>query len=379
MFNQNSKILVAGGTGMVGSAIVRALKKRGFTNITATFFNQKPILQYPDVQYYKIDLTNQLQTAQFFALERPEYVFMAAARVGGIEANNTLRAQFIYENLQIQNNVIHYSYLTGVKKLLFLGSSCIYPRESPQPIKEEYLLTGPLEYTNEPYAIAKIAGLKLCESYNIQYGTNFISAMPTNLYGINDNFNLRTSHVLPALLRKFHLARLLEENNTDAIVQDLKARELGLESQSIDDSVIEVLKTFGVTGERVEIWGSGRPRRDLLNVDDAADALIYIMERVDFKDLKGDKTEVRNTHINVGSGTDFSIKELTEIIKEIVGFNGEIVYNTAKPDGMPLKRLDNTRINDLGWYPKINIKDGIREVYKWYLETTVSTDTLNFL
>jgi GDP-L-fucose synthase len=366
VFNPNSKVLVAGGTGMVGSAIIRALKKRGFEDISATFFNHHPVIQYPDVHYYKIDLTNQLQTAHFFAHERPEYVFMAAARVGGIEANNTLRAQFIYENLQMQNNVIHYSYLTGVKKLLFLGSSCIYPKESPQPIKEEYLLTGPLEYTNEPYAIAKIAGLKLCESYNLQYGTNFISAMPTNLYGINDNFNLKTSHVLPALLRKFHLGKLLQEGNIEALTRDLQVYELGHEMQG---SIFETLKALGISRDSVELWGSGKPRRDLLNVDDAADALLYLMEKVDFKDLRGNGTEIRNTHINIGSGTDLSIREIAELIRDIVGFNGEIVYNTSKPDGMLLKRLDNTKINNLGWYPKIDLKEGIKEVYEWYLKT----------
>ncbi len=366
MISKDSKILIAGGTGMVGTAIISALIKRGYINLTASFFNHKPPFTYPEVRYYKVDLTNQLQTAQFLALERPEYVFMAAARVGGIEANNTQRAQFIYENLQMICNVIHYSYLTGVKKLLFLGSSCIYPRDCPQPIKEEYLLTGALEYTNEPYALAKIAGLRMCESYNLQYGTNFISLMPTNLFGKNDNFNLRTSHVLPAIMRKFHLARLLQAGNIDAIIADLQKHELGYD---INGSIEDTLRAIGITTEAVEIWGSGRPKRDFLYVDDLADACLFVMEKVDFDDLRGYSRDIRNTHINIGSGEDVAIEDLAEVIKDIVGFRGKIVYNTSMPDGTILKLLDNTRINALGWRPCTSLRDGIKSVYQWYCRT----------
>lgn len=359
----DSKVLVTGGTGMVGSAIIRGLIKKGYNNIISSFHQRKPFVNDRSVNYYKLDFTNQLQTAHFFAQQRPEYVFVASARVGGIHANNTERAQFIYENLQIACNIIHYSYLTGVKKLLFLGSSCIYPKECPQPMKEEYLLTSPLEYTNEPYAVAKIAGLRMCESYNLQYGTNFISAMPTNLFGINDNFNLKTCHVLPALLRKFHLAKLLSNGDLQGIVKDLQEYPLGFE---IGDSIEQSLSTIGISKDSVEIWGSGNARRDLLYVEDMVDGLMHLMEKVDFKDLSSSKKEIRNTHINIGSGQDISIKELAYLIKEIVGFEGNIVFNTSKPDGMMLKLLDNTNIKRLGWKPNISLKEGIQRVYKWY-------------
>ncbi|MCX8070033.1 MAG: GDP-L-fucose synthase [Thermodesulfovibrionales bacterium] len=360
----DSKIFVTGGTGMVGSAIIRGLIKRGYNNIISSFHLKKPFENNESLKYFKLDFTNQLQTAHFFAHEKPEYVFVASAKVGGIHANNTLRGQFIYENLQIACNIIHYSYLTGVKKLLFLGSSCIYPKECPQPMKEEHLLSSPLEYTNEPYAVAKIAGLRMCESYNLQYGTNYISAMPTNLFGINDNFNLKTCHVLPALLRKFHLAKLLSEGKISEIVRDLQTYPLGYD---IDDSIEKTLANIGVSKDSVEIWGSGMARRDLLYVDDMVDALIYLMEKINFQDLITNTSEIRNTHVNIGSGKDISIQELAQLIKEIVGFEGEIVFNKSKPDGMMLKLLDNSMINSLGWYPKTSLEDGIKNVYKWYI------------
>jgi len=317
---KESKIYIAGHRGLVGSAIVKNLTKKGYTNIITR-------------THQELDLTNQQAVADFFEQERPEYVFLAAAKVGGIVANNTYRAEFIYENLQIQNNVIHQSYLNGVKKLLFLGSTCIYPKNCPQPMKEEYLLTGELEYTNEPYAIAKISGIKMCESYNLQYGTNFISVMPTNLYGENDNFDLETSHVLPALLRKIHEAKI---NNTP----------------------------------KVEIWGSGKPRREFLYSDDMADACVFLMESRDFKNTYDEnQKEIRNTHINIGTGEDISIKELAIMIKEIVCYQGELYFNTDKLDGTMIKLTDPSKLHELGWKHKVDLLDGIQRVYEWYLNS----------
>lgn len=317
---KDSKIYIAGHRGLVGSAIVKSLREKGYTNLIHK-------------THKELDLMSQLAVEAFFETEKPEYVILAAAKVGGIVANNTYRADFIYENLQIQNNVIHQSYLNGVKKLLFLGSTCIYPKNCPQPMKEESLLTSELEYTNEPYAIAKIAGIKMCESYNLQYGTNFISVMPTNLYGANDNFDLETSHVLPALLRKIHEA-----------------------------------KTNG--DKEVEIWGSGKPRREFLYSKDMADACVFIMENRDFKDTYAkDETEIRNTHINIGTGIDISIKELALTIKKIVGYKGELHFDTSKPDGTMVKLTDPSKLNALGWKHTIELEDGIRKVYTWYLKT----------
>ena len=296
------KIYIAGHTGMVGSAIVRNLKAKGYSNFV--FKTSK-----------ELDLTNQQAVSAFFEEEKPEYVFLAAAKVGGIEANNTFRAQFLYENLMIQNNVIHQSYVYGVKKLLFLASSCIYPKLSPQPIKESYLLTGELESTNEPYSIAKIAGVKMCENYNRQYGCDFISVMPTNLYGPNDNYDLETAHVLPALLRKFHEAKLQEEKT-------------------------------------VEVWGTGTPLREFLHVDDLAEACSQLMQT-----YKG------NTSVNIGTGEDISIRDLSYLIKEIVGFKGDIIWNTDKPDGTPRKLLDVSLIHSLGWQNSIGLEEGIKAVY----------------
>lgn len=318
--NRESKIYIAGHRGLVGSALLENLNQKGYHNIVTR-------------THKELDLTNQLEVAAFFNSEKPEYVFLAAAKVGGIVANNTYRADFIYANMMIQNNVIHQSYKHNVKKLLFLGSTCIYPKQAPQPMKEEYLLTDPLEYTNEPYAIAKIAGIKMCESYNLQYGTNFISVMPTNLYGPNDNFDLEKSHVLPALIRKIYLAKLLSEKQYDAVLSDTGFLTL--------QEAKNYLASFGVSESGVEIWGTGTPRREFLWSKDMADACVFIMEHRDFKDtFAAGKQEIRNTHINIGTGEDISIKELAETIKGIIGFKGQLNYNTNKPDGTLRKLTD---------------------------------------
>ena len=345
--NKRSKIYLAGHRGLVGSAILKNLQNKGFTNIITR-------------THKELDLTNQESVAQFFNKEKPEYVFLAAAKVGGIVANNTYRADFIYENLMIQNNVIHQSYLNGVKKLLFLGSTCIYPKNAPQPMKEEYLLTDTLEYTNEPYAIAKIAGIKMCESYNLQYSTNFICVMPTNLYGPNDNFNLEKSHVLPALIRKIYLAKMLNESNYDIVLKDTKL--------NTPKEAKEYLASFGVTEDSVEIWGSGKPKREFLWSEDMADACVFIMENRDFINTYnvGEK-DIRNTHINIGTGKDVSIKELAEIIKKVIGFKGKLFFNTDKPDGTFKKLTDVTKLNDLGWSYKVELEGGIRKMYNWYV------------
>lgn len=344
----NAKIYVAGHRGLVGSAIVKRLQQGGYSNLVTR-------------THAELDLTDQQAVADFFAAEKPEYVFLAAAKVGGIIANNTYRADFIYVNLAIQNNVIHQSHVNGVKKLLFLGSTCIYPRECPQPMKEEHLLTGPLEYTNEPYAIAKIAGIKLCESYNLQYGTNFISVMPTNLYGPGDNFDLEKSHVLPALVRKMHLAKLLEAGETGAVLADLGA---GSEAETR-----AILERFGVSAESVEIWGTGTPRREFLWSEDMADACVFLMEERDFADTcaPGAK-EIRNTHINIGTGEDVSIAELAELVRRIVGFGGRLVFDSTKPDGALRKLTDPSKLHALGWRHRVELKEGVRKLYEWYLE-----------
>ena len=316
---KNSKIYIAGHRGLVGSAIVKNLEYKGYINLVYR-------------THKELDLLNANAVAEFFKTEKPEYVILAAAKVGGIVANNTYRADFIYENLQIQNNVIHQSYLNNVTKLLFLGSTCIYPKNAPQPMPEDCLLTDTLEYTNEPYAIAKIAGIKMCESYNLQYGTNFISVMPTNLYGPNDNFDLETSHVLPALLRKMHEAKL---NNTP----------------------------------QVEIWGSGKPKREFLYSEDMADACVFILESRDFRHTYSEDTkEIRNTHINIGTGVDISIRELALTIKKIVGYEGDLYFNGTKPDGTMIKLTNPSKLHGLGWKHKVELEDGIKMMYQWYLE-----------
>ena len=360
--NKDSKVYLAGHNGLVGSAIHKQLLDKGFTNIIYRDFSE-------------LDLRNQQATEDFFEQEKPEIVILAAAKVGGIMANNTYRADFIYENLMIQNNIIHQSYKHEVKKLLFLGSSCIYPKDAPQPIKEEYLLNSDLEYTNEPYAIAKIAGIKLCESYNLQYNTNFISVMPTNLYGPGDNYDLNKSHVLPALIRKFHLAKSYSENDFNSIKQDLiKNKISGIETSSLtDESVIEILKNFGIskndTGDiGIKLWGSGKPFREFLHANDMANACIYLLEKVDFYNLKQHNAPIKNTHINIGTGIDLSIKDLAYLVKEIVGFSGDIEWDTSKPDGTYRKLLDVSKLSNLGWKYSIELKNGIQQTYQEYLE-----------
>jgi GDP-L-fucose synthase len=345
----NSKIYIAGHRGLVGSAIVKNLESKGYTNLICK-------------THKELDLLNQNDVEKFFEEEKPEYVILAAAKVGGIVANNTYRADFIYENLQIQNNVIHQAYKNNVTKLLFLGSTCIYPKQAPQPMPEDCLLTSPLEYTNEPYAISKIAGIKMCESYNLQYGTNFISVMPTNLYGPNDNFDLEKSHVLPALIRKIYLAKLLNENKIEEVLKDLALDTL--------EEANKYLNNFGVTKDFVEIWGSGKPRREFLYSEDMADACVFLLENRDFSDTYNTKDrEIVNTHINIGTGVDISIKELAELIQEIVGFKGELKFNTDKPDGTMVKLTNPSKLHSLGWKHKVELEDGIRTMFDWYLKT----------
>lgn len=357
--DKGAKIYIAGHRGMVGSAIWRNLESKGYTNIIGKTFDE-------------LDLTQQQSVADFFEKEKPEYVFLAAAKVGGIVANNTYRAQFIYENIQIQNNIIHQAYLNGVKKLLFLGSSCIYPKNAPQPLKEDYLLTSELEYTNEPYAIAKIAGIKMCESYNLQYGTNFISVMPTNLYGLNDNYDLEKSHVLPAFIRKMYLAKCIQENNIEALHKDIEKRPIkGLPQKCTQDEALEVLKNYGLLQKddeimSIQLWGSGKPQREFLHANDMADACVYIMQKVDFKDIRLDGKEIRNTHINIGCGEDLSIKDLAKTVKEVLDFKGELHWDTTKPDGTLRKLLDVSKLNDLGWKQTIQLKQGIKTVFEEY-------------
>ena len=375
---KSSKIFIAGGTGLVGSAIIKNLLEKGYTNIVSNYHNRVPNNSKLDIQnstlitnsvrYEKLDLLDSLMVEDFFASEKPEFVILAAAKVGGIVANNTYRADFIYENLAIQNNVIHNAYKYGVTKLLFLGSTCIYPKDAPQPMPEDCLLTSPLEYTNEPYAIAKIAGIKMCESYNIQYGTNFISVMPTNLYGPNDNFDLEKSHVLPALIRKIHCAKLLNEKKYDEVVIDLGLNSL--------DEAKQYLAKFGVDETSVEIWGTGKPRREFLYSEDMADACVFLLENRDFKDVLNTEhlalnttNEVRNTHINIGTGVDISIKELAELMKSIIGFGGELTFNTEKPDGTMVKLTDPSKLHSLGWKHKVKLEDGIKTMYEWYLNS----------
>ncbi len=375
MKSKDAKIYVAGHTGLVGSAILKNLKSKGYKNF---------ILK----THAELDLTDSQAVEAFFQKEKPEYVFLAAAKVGGIVANNKYRADFIYENLMIQNNVIHQSYKHGIKKLLFLGSTCIYPKNCPQPIKEEYLLTGELEYTNEPYAIAKIAGIKMCESYNLQYGTNFISVMPTNLYGPNDNFDLEKSHVLPALMRKIHLGKALENQDWETVRKDLNRLPIeNIDGSANEDEILKILEKYGVTRKKdqvsIEIWGTGKPRREFLWSEDMADACVFVMEHVDFDDLvnqlkKSDKDnkplEIRNTHINIGTGEDISIKDLAYLIKQKIGFQGDFYFNTQKPDGTFRKLTDPSKLNSLGWKHRVDLEEGIERLYTWYLKQLKSFD-----
>ena len=307
---------------------------------------------------------------RFFDEEQPEYVFLAAAFVGGIMANSIYRADFIYKNLQIQQNVIGESFRHNVRKLLFLGSTCIYPRDAEQPMKEEVLLTSPLEYTNEPYAIAKIAGLKMCESFNLQYGTNYIAVMPTNLYGPNDNFDLERSHVLPAMIRKIHLAHCLKEGDWEAVRKDMNQRPVeGVNGDSPKADILNILRKYGISETEVTLWGTGTPLREFLWSEEMADASVFVMEHVDFKDTykEGDK-DIRNCHINIGTGKEITIRQLAEQIVETVGYQGKLTFDSSKPDGTMRKLTDPSKLHSLGWHHKIEIEEGVRRMYEWYLK-----------
>ena len=392
MLDKGAKIYVAGHHGLVGSAIWDNLQQRGYTNLVGR-------------SHSELDLLDGAAVKAFFDEQRPDAVVLAAAHVGGIMANLQYRADFIWQNLQIQQNVIWESFRHGVQKLLFLGSTCIYPREAPQPMKEDCLLTSPLEYTNEPYAIAKIAGLKMCESFNIQYGTNYIAVMPTNLYGPNDNFHLENSHVLPAMIRKIYLAKCLNEGNWDAVRKDIRLRPVtakaadvgktvaegaasfidrGLEVQegrfivdggSSSRDILSVLAHYGITPDAVTLWGTGRPMREFLWSEEMADASVHVLLNVDFKDTYDASarnadgiTEIRNCHINVGTGKELSIKEVAEKVMKETGFTGELRWDTSKPDGTLRKLTDVSRLHSLGWHHRIEIDEGIHRLYQWYLQ-----------
>lgn len=356
MLDKNAKIYVAGHRGLVGSAIWKNLQDKGYTNLIGK-------------THKELDLLDAVSVRKFFDEEQPEYVFLAAAFVGGIMANSIYRADFIYKNLQIQQNVIGESFRHNVKKLLFLGSTCIYPRDAEQPMKEEVLLTSPLEYTNEPYAIAKIAGLKMCESFNLQYGTNYIAVMPTNLYGPNDNFDLERSHVLPAMIRKIHLAHCLKQGDWNAICKDLNQRPVeGIDGNSSKEDIFAILAKYGISNSEVKLWGTGTPLREFLWSEEMADASVFVMEHVDFKDTykQGDK-DIRNCHINIGTGKEISIRELAELIVSTVGYQGQLTFDSTKPDGTMRKLTDPSKLHALGWHHKVEIEEGVQRMYNWYL------------
>ena len=356
MLDKNAKIYVAGHRGLVGSAIWKNLQDKGYTNLIGK-------------THKELDLLDAVSVRKFFDEEQPEYVFLAAAFVGGIMANSIYRADFIYKNLQIQQNVIGESFRHNVKKLLFLGSTCIYPRDAEQPMKEEVLLTSPLEYTNEPYAIAKIAGLKMCESFNLQYGTNYIAVMPTNLYGPNDNFDLERSHVLPAMIRKIHLAHCLKQGDWDAICKDLNQRPVeGIDGNSSKEDILTILAKYCISNSEVKLWGTGTPLREFLWSEEMADASVFVMEHVDFKDTykQGDK-DIRNCHINIGTGKEISIRELAELIVSTVGYQGQLTFDSTKPDGTMRKLTDPSKLHALGWHHKVEIEEGVQRMYNWYL------------
>lgn len=345
---KDSKIYLSGHRGLVGSAILRRLQKEGFTNIITRTHSE-------------LDLCNQQAVEEFFEAEKPEYVILAAAKVGGIMANSTYPAEFIYQNLMIGTNIVHASYKHGVKKLLNLGSSCIYPRLAPQPMKESCLLTSELEKTNEAYALAKISIIKLCRYYNQQYGTNFISAMPTNQYGIGDNFNMETAHLLPMILRRFHLAKLLKNNDIEAIKRDINRYKLGwgLDEKINDNNIEEILNELGAYKDKVVLWGDGSVYREMMCSDDLADACVYLLMNKDYDEV--------GELVNITKGDDIQLKDLFEIVKRVVGFEGEIVYDKSKPNGTPRKMMDATHIKELGWEPKIDLEQGIKDFYEWYL------------
>ncbi len=384
MLNKDTKIYVAGHRGLVGSAIWNNLKSRGYNNLVGRTHSE-------------LDLTNQAQVREFFDEEQPEAVVLAAAHVGGIMANSLYRADFIMLNMQMQCNVISEAFSHGVKKLLFLGSTCIYPKNATQPIKEDELLTSPLEYTNEEYALAKISGLKMCESYNLQYGTNYIAVMPTNLYGPNDNFHLENSHVMPAMMRKIYLAKLINEGNWKAIRTDLDKRPVeGVDGSAKQERILEVLSKYGIADNSVQLWGTGKPLREFLWSEDMADASVHVLLNVDFSDIIGiekyssvfygaeadgqkDRNsnvgrggaipslgEIRNCHINVGTGKEITIKALAQLIAQAVGFKGDIMFDASKPDGTPRKLTDVTKLNNLGWKHSIEIEEGVAKLFAWY-------------
>lgn len=384
---KEDKIYIAGHKGLVGSAIWKNLESRGYTNLVGK-------------THAELDLTNQQQVADFFAKEKPKAVVLAAAFVGGIMANSLYRADFIMQNMMMQCNVIHEAYKNGVDKLLFLGSTCIYPKEAPQPMTEDVLLTSPLEYTNEPYAIAKIAGLKMCESYNLQYGTNYIAVMPTNLYGPNDNFHLENSHVMPAMIRKIYLAKLMADGNWEEVKRDLNLRPVeGIDGSASQEMILSILSKYGIFPNKVELWGTGSPYREFLWSEDMADASVHLLLNVDFKDIIGiDKYssvqcgvkanaivnrnetksrggaiptlgEIRNCHINVGTGKELTIKELAYLVVKTVDFSGEIVFDTSKPDGTPRKLISVEKLHSLGWQHKVEIEEGVARLFEWYKET----------
>ena len=396
MLEKSSKIYIAGHKGLVGSAIWNNLKARGYTNLIGC-------------SHHELDLTDQQAVEYFFAKEKPDAVVLAAAFVGGIMANSLYRADFIMQNMKMQCNIISTAYKYKVKKLLFLGSTCIYPKNAPQPMKEDALLTSPLEYSNEEYAIAKIAGLKMCESYNLQYGTNYIAVMPTNLYGPNDNFHLENSHVMPAMMRKVYLAKLIHENNWDAIKVDMNkrpinpvsklAKQIGTENvdgNSSKERILQALAFYGIENNKVTLWGTGSPLREFLWSEDMADASVYLLLNVDFKDIIGiekyssvfygvktngevnrnnsegrggaipELGEIRNCHINIGTGKELTIKELSALVAKTANFTGEIVWDETKPDGTPRKLINVDKLHSLGWKHKIEIEEGVEKLYKWY-------------
>ena len=387
MLSKDSKIYVAGHHGLVGSAIWNNLLQRGYTNLVGR-------------THKELDLTDQLAVKKFFDEERPDAVVLAAAFVGGIMANSLYRADFIMMNIKIQCNVISEAYAHGVKKLLFLGSTCIYPKNAPQPMKEDALLTSPLEYTNEEYAIAKIAGLKMCESYNLQYGTNYIAVMPTNLYGPNDNFHLENSHVMPAMMRKIYLAKLIHEDNWEAIRRDLDIRPVeGVDGKADRNNVLTILQKYGIENNKVTLWGTGTPLREFLWSEDMADASVHVLLNVDFKDVIGiekyssvhygaatdgavDRNhsagrggaipslgEIRNCHINVGTGKELTIRELSELVVKAVGFEGVVEFDTSKPDGTMRKLIDVSKLHSLGWTHKVEIDEGVKKLFEWYKQS----------
>ncbi len=387
MLTKDSKIYVAGHHGLVGSAIWNNLQQRGYTNLVGR-------------THQELDLTDQLAVRRFFDEERPDAVVLAAAFVGGIMANSLYRADFIMMNMKIQCNVISEAYAHGVEKLLFLGSTCIYPKNAPQPMKEDCLLTSPLEYTNEEYAIAKIAGLKMCESYNLQYGTNYIAVMPTNLYGPNDNFHLENSHVMPAMMRKVYLAKLIHDADWDSIRRDMDKRPVeGIDGAASAADIEQVLAKYGIYNNKVVLWGTGTPLREFLWSEDMADASVHILLNVNFADIigidkyssvhYGAKTngavdrnhsagrggaipslgEIRNCHINVGTGKELTIRALSELVVKAVGFEGEVAFDTSKPDGTMRKLIDVEKLHSLGWTHKVEIEDGVQRLFDWYRQS----------